>query len=271
MVRLDSCAQWSGRDVVSKPFWLKVQVVVACCASTGPQGFCSGETDFSNGPQGMESGGDAIGVVRCTSTFSPVASCDADTVASTAAASPQLVFSTAALEFRPQVSPRTSCSFQGGGKWFQVEPRREVRGSLVESAAIGGSFSCFRRRKFPREGGDRGVLDPSKDSSPGSTCGGAVEVVRGVFGAIAEEVGRGAGRSGTHKSKVGQIERGSGICTPSGCHARLPSGGQSFCERSSSRQKERHQRNVHASDKGSPSPEGASKRCRIQFKSCGIG
>ena len=43
------------------------------------------------------------------------------------------------------------------------------------------------------------------------------------------------------------------------------------CERSSPRQKERHQRNVHASVKGSPSPEGASKRCRIQLKSCGIG
>ena len=123
---------------------------------------------------------------------SPVASCDVDIVA-------QLVLSTAALEFRPQVSARTRCSHQEGGrKCCQVEPGQEVRGSPVESSAIGGSFSCIRRRKFPREGGDRGFLDPSKDSSSGSTCGGAVEVVRGVFGAIVEEVGRVAGRSGTH-------------------------------------------------------------------------
>ena len=138
------------------------------------------------------------------------------------------------------VSARTRCSHPGGTRWFQVEPRREVRGSPVESSAVGGSFSCFRRRKFPREGGDRGFLDPS---SSGSTCGGAVEVVRGVFGAIVEEVG--ARRSGTHKSKVGQIERGSGICTPR--MLRQTSKRRSLvCERSSPRQKEKHQRNVHA-------------------------
>ena len=63
-----------------------------------------------------------------------------------------------------------------------------MRGSPVESSAIGGSFNCFQRQKFPREGGDRGFLDPSKDSSSGSTCGGVVEVVRRIFGATVEEV-----------------------------------------------------------------------------------
>ena len=37
---------------------------------------------------------------------------------------------------RPQVSARTRCSHQGGRKWYQVEPGREVRGSPVESSAI---------------------------------------------------------------------------------------------------------------------------------------
>ena len=47
----------------------------------------------------------------------------------------------------PRVSVRTSCSFQQKEKLIQVGP--------VESAAIGGSFSCFRRVKFSREGSDR--------------------------------------------------------------------------------------------------------------------
>ena len=127
----------------------------------------------------------------------------------------------------PKSQPGRGVPTKEGGNGIKLNPD-EVRGSPVESSAIGGSFSCIRRRKFPREGGDRGFFDPSKDSSSGPTCGGAVEVVRGVFGAIVEEIGRGAGRSGTHKSKVGQIERGSGICTPSGCCARPPSGGHSF-------------------------------------------
>ena len=60
-----------------------------------------------------------------------------------------------------------------------------------------------------------------------------------------------AGRSGTHKSKVGQIDRGSGISAPSGCSGRLPNGGHSSA--SGARRCKR---------RGTRRPQRASKGCR---------
>ena len=109
----------------------------------------------------------------------------------------------AALEFRPQVQPGLPA--KEGGNGFKLNPDEKCAAAQLKVQRLEAALAAFGDESSPEK-------EASKDSSPSSICGGAVKVVRGVFGAIAEEVGRGAGRSGTHKSKVGQIERGSDIC-----------------------------------------------------------
>ena len=139
---------------------------------------------------------------------------------------------------RPQVSARTRCSHQGGNG-IKLNPDEKCAAAQLKV-----------RRLRQLEGGDRGFLDPSKDSSSG--CGGAVEAEE-YFGAIVEEVGRGAGE-------------------PSGCY---PPDLQAEVTRLRAELAEAKGRGTRgtstASDMGSPSPEGASKRSLVQLKSCGIG
>ena len=60
-------------------------------------------------------------------TFSPVASCDVDTVASTAAPSPQLVLSTAALDSGPKSQPGRGVPTKEGGNGIKLNPDEKWR------------------------------------------------------------------------------------------------------------------------------------------------
>ena len=57
-------------------------------------------------------------------------------------------------------------------------------------------------------------LDPSKDSSKGSTSRGAVEVVRGVFGAVIQEVGRGAGEVERTRARLARLKEEAASARP---------------------------------------------------------
>ena len=112
----------------------------------------------------MEGGGDAIGVVSFVALVHLLTSGLSATPVQLRQRQPQ-VHSWVSPQSLWNSGPRSQ-SGQGvvpskqGRDGFKMKPRREVRGSPVKSAANGGSFGCFRRRKFSREGSDRGFLDP---------------------------------------------------------------------------------------------------------------